>query len=200
MKFKNYIVTYNTYKDFVEQHKTNRIVKFEKISYNKKLPTLHLIDETFDRTISSLDFEIVSGTSQHIINETDYIYFFDSEKGNRYRLDLIKFKEPNVKNEELKDKIFISISYSLANRDSLNYDKKTELNEIYDLMSRIKFLLNDYEATYLKTNEIFMFGKPDDQKFAMYEYIIKICFPDYRLIIDNAHLFDDNLGFYIIKK
>jgi len=45
-----------------------------------------------------------------------------------------------------------------------------------------------------------MFGKPSDDKIRMYEYFIKICFPDYKLVIDYTSGFPNtNIGYYLIK-
>jgi hypothetical protein len=63
----------------------------------------------------------------------------------------------------------------------------------------------------MKNNYIFMFGKPNDNKINMYEYFIKICFPDYKLIKDYTYpgkclLFNcsgfkfTNVGYYLIHK
>jgi hypothetical protein len=45
-----------------------------------------------------------------------------------------------------------------------------------------------------------MFGKPSDDKIRMYEYFIKISFPDYKLVIDYTSGFSNtNIGYYLIK-
>jgi len=198
---KRYISTYKTYDNFVKFYKTDRIKKFEKLSYNKKIPTSDSIKEIFNSDVKELDFELKMNSSQHVKNDSDYTYYFKSKSNNTYRLDLIKFKEDNtnIKNFELHDKVFISISYTLSDRNSENYDDLTDLNEPYDLLMRVKFLIKDYKNNYMKNDEVFMFGKPQEQKTNIYKYILKYCFPDCKLLTDHASLFDGNLGFYILE-
>ena len=68
-------------------------------------------------------------------------------------------KDLNLKDSRLHDKKFISISFSLYDSDNENYDTPTDLNELYDVMSRIRHLieLNEYR---IDNGYIFMFGKP----------------------------------------
>ena len=58
---------------------TDRINKFEKISYNKKLPKIQRINEIFDSKIYSLEFDEKINPSVHIRNNTDYVYYFKSK-------------------------------------------------------------------------------------------------------------------------
>ena len=190
-----YYSTIETYSKFIKRYNTNRISKFEKLSYHKKLP---IANEIFNSEIDHMDFKLSKKDSQHINDDYDYIYYFKSKNNNEYRLDLIKFKEDKVRNKELLNKTFISISYTIVGRTESDYDERTNIHEQYDLLMRVKFLLKDFKNKYLKSDEIFMFGKTEDEKYDMYKYIIKKCFPDCTLIIDYTSLFDEYTGFYIL--
>ena len=128
-------------------------------------------------------------------------YFFKSKSDTEYRLDLVILIEQNssLKDQRLYDKKFISVSFSLSDSKEENYDNETGLDELYDVMSRIRYLieLNEYKT---KNGYIFMFGKPSINKIKMYEYFIKICFPDYRLVLDFTSGFPNtSVGYYLIK-
>ena len=123
-----------------------------------------------------------------------------SRSGHNFVKDNIEsWINSNIKDVRLHDKKFISVSFSKFDATEDDYDKETNLYELYDVMSRIRFLikLNEYR---LESNYIFMFGKPNENKINMYEYFIKICFPDYKLIKDHTSGFKStNVGYYFIK-
>jgi len=199
-----YKTTLYTYNEFLKENKTNRISKNEKIEFVSGLPKflkIEKIDEIFDSKLSELEFKESKYAHDLYQDEENIIYYFKSKTDIEYRLDLVILIEKNtsLKDVRLHNKKFISVSFSLANSNNLNYDTPTNLNELYDVMSRIRYLieLNEYKT---KDNYVFMFGKPSDDKIRMYEYFIKICFPDYKLVIDYTSGFPNiNIGYYLIK-
>jgi hypothetical protein len=199
-----YKTTLSTYNEFVKENKTNRLSKTEKIKYDTgvvKYLKIKKINEIFDKEINSLEYNIEIYKHPVYENEENITYFFNSEKNNKYRLDLVILNEDNInlKDDRLHDKKFISVSFSKFDATEDNYDKETNLYELYDVMSRIRFLvrLNEYK---LENNYIFMFGRPSENKINMYEYFIKTCFPDYKLIKDFTSGFKwTNIGYYLIK-
>jgi hypothetical protein len=199
-----YKTTLYTYNEFLKENKTNRISKNEKIEFVSGLPKflkIEKIDEIFDSKLSELEFKESKYKHDAYQGEENIIYYFKSKTDIEYRLDLVILIEKNtsLKDVRLHNKKFISVSFSLANSNNLNYDTPTNLNELYDVMSRIRYLieLNEYKT---KDNYVFMFGKPSDDKIRMYEYFIKICFPDYKLVIDYTSGFPNiNIGYYLIK-
>lgn len=45
-----------------------------------------------------------------------------------------------------------------------------------------------------------MFGRPNENKINMYEYFIKMCFPDSKLILDFTSGFPNtNIKYYFVK-
>jgi hypothetical protein len=93
-------------------------------------------------------------------------------------------------------KIHCHICYSLNTDEDFICDK---CREYYceDCSYTFTIQLNEYKT---KDNYVFMFGKPSDDKIRMYEYFIKICFPDYKLVIDYTSGFPNiNIGYYLIK-
>jgi hypothetical protein len=194
-----------TYNEFIKENKSNRLSKNEKIKYNTgvvKYLNIENINEVFDKELNYLDYDIESYKHKVYRDEKNITYFFNSKKNNRYRLDLVILKENNedLKDKRLHNKKFISVSFSKFDATDYDYDNETNLYELYDVMSRIRYLIKINEHK-MKNNYIFMFGKPNDNKINMYEYFIKICFPDYKLIKDYTSGFKfTNVGYYLIHK
>jgi hypothetical protein len=199
-----YKTTIFTYSEFLKENKTNRLSKTEKIKYDSgvvKYLNVEKINEIFDKELDSLDYEVSVYKHPVYEDEENITYFFNTKKDNRYRLDLVILKEDNLdlKDKRLHNKKFISVSFSKFDATESDYDEETNLFELYDVMSRIRFLikLNEYK---LENNYVFMFGKPSENKLNMYEYFIKMCFPDYKLIKDYTSGFKwTNIGYYFIK-
>jgi hypothetical protein len=201
-----YKTTISTYNDFIKENGTNRLSKNEKLEVPgcgvNKFLSIKKIDEIFDSKIDKLEYKEEEYKHPKYSNEKNITYFFKSKSNTEYRLDLVILieEDSNLKDKRLHNKKFISVSFSLANSSSDNYDDVTNLDELYDVMSRIRYLieLNEYKT---KHNYIFMFGKPSDDKIKMYEYFIKICFPDYKLILDYTSGFPNtNIGYYLNKE
>lgn len=194
-----------TYNEFIKENGSNRISKTEKLKQPGpgvvKYLNIEKTNEIFDKEIDSLEYDIEVYKHPKYENEENITYFFNSEKGNKYRLDLVILMEDNsnLKDVRLHNKKFISLSFSKYDATEDDYDKETKLHEIYDVMSRIRFLikLNEFK---LSENYVFMFGKPNENKINMYEYFIKMCFPDYKLILDFTSGFPNtNIGYYFVK-
>lgn len=197
----NYKTSLYTYNEFIKENKTNRLSKNEKLEQPGagvvNFLNIEKIDEIFDSKIDKLEYEENAVDKKH----GNITYFFKSKSNTEYRLDLVVLLEKNedIKDERLHNKRFISVSFSLSNSNYENYDDQTNLNELYDVMSRIRYLiqLNEYKTNL---NYIFMFGKPAENKINMYKYFIKICFPDYKLIVDYTSGFPNtNVGYYLLK-
>lgn len=193
-----------TYNEFLKENKTNRLSKTEKLDQSGagvvKFLNIEKIDEIFDSKIDKLEYKEEKYKHSKYTGEENITYFFKSKSDTEYRLDLVILieKDSDLKDVRLHNKKFISVSFSLSNSNEENYDEQTGLDELYDVMSRIRYLieLNEYKTKY---DYIFMFGKPADNKIKMYEYFIKICFPDYRLIKDYTSGFTNtNIGYYLV--
>lgn len=195
--------TLETYNYFLDKNKTNFLSKKLKLHVSK-IPKYLRLDEIFDSKfdlIENVDFEI-SEYQHDIYDEKNYIYFFRL-KNIDYRLDFVVIKEDNNKlnNVELLDKKFISISFSLKSSTDYNYDVPTELNNQYETMNYIIYLVNHFKSK-IGDEYIFMFGDPiDNRKINIYEFIIKKCFLDYKIEKDYTSGFSNtDIGFYLIKK
>lgn len=197
----NYKTSLYTYNEFFKENKTNRLSKNEKLEQPGagvvNFLNVEKIDEIFDSKIDKLEYDEKAIDRVH----GDITYFFKSKSNTEYRLDLVILFERNkdLKDKRLHNKRFISVSFSLSNSNYENYDDQTNLNELYDVMSRIRYLiqLNEYKTNL---SYVFMFGKPAENKINMYKYFIKICFPDYKLVVDYTSGFPNtNVGYYLIK-
>jgi len=198
-----YKVSLFTYNEFLKEYKTDNLARFHKIYYSKGIPKGMKIDEIFDTEYENVDYTISKYLHPEYKNEFNYTYHFDSKNGNSYRLDFVTLIEDNsnLVNKILHDKKFISIGYSLSDRNDKNYDDPTNLEEQYDLLGRIIFLINEFKKNINEKFYTFMFGKPSDKKYSMYKYILVKCFPDYKIIKDFTSGFDTTtIGFYLIRK
>jgi hypothetical protein len=189
-----------TYNLFVSENNT------DKLSKNLKLHTTVLskflkIDEVFDKNINLIENKdfFIEKYKHEIYNEYNYIYTFQI-KDVDYRLDFIILKEIKTIDKKLKNKKFVSVSFSLKNISDVDYDTPTELNNQYDVLNYIIWLVNHFKDK-INENYIFMFGDPkDDRKFNIYEYIILKCFKDYEIIKDYTSGFDNtDVGYYLIN-
>jgi hypothetical protein len=161
------------------------------------------INEIFDTEYDNVDYKISKYPHPEYKNEFNYVYHFTSKNGNSYRLDFVTLMEnnQNLVNTFLHDKKFISVGYSLSDSTDKNYDDLTDLKEQYDLLNRIKFLINEFKKNIDENIYIFMFGKPSDKKYTMYKYILEKCFHNYKIIKDYTSGFDNiTIGFYLIHK
>jgi len=201
MNIRKYKVSLQTYQNFIKENNTDKLSRFESIYSGDSLPDGINLNEIFDSKINQLNYKEESYDNNYP-NEKNWVYYFDSKNGNHYRLDMVILKEDNNSLEDIRlhNKTFISISFSLADANIENYDDETSFNEIYDLMSRIKYLI-DIHKSKITDNYVFMFGQPErDEKFNLYKYFIKICFPNYILIKDiTTHFSKTNIGYYLIK-
>lgn len=197
-----YKVSLFTYNEFLKEYKSDNLARFHKIYYSKGIPKGMKIDEIFDAEYKNVDHTISEYPHPEYDNEFNYTYHFDSKNGNSYRLDFVILMEDNnnLVNKILHDKKFISVGYSLSDRNDKNYDDPTNLEEQYDLLGRIIFLINEFKKNINEEVYTFMFGKPSDKKYSMYKYILDKCFPDYKIIKDFTSGFDNTtIGFYLIR-
>jgi hypothetical protein len=199
-----YKTTLFTYNEFIKENNTNRLSKSEKLDNSigvVNFMNINKVNEIFDSKLDKLEYNEEKYKHSKYTNEENIIYYFKSKSNIEYRLDLVILMEENssLKDVRLHDKKFISVSFSVANSNDENYDTPTNLNELYDVMSRIRYLieLNEYK---INNGYVFMFCKPSANKIRMYEYFIKYCFPDYKLIIDYTSGFTNTtIGYYLIK-
>ena len=195
--------TLKTYNDFFNENNTNLLSKKLKLHVTK-IPKYLKLDEIFDtdlNLVENVDFEVIEYPHQKY-NEKNYIYYFKL-KDVDYRIDFVIIKEDNekLKNKKLHDKKFISISFSLKSTNEDDYDIPTELNNQYQVMNYIIYLVNHFKLNKIKSNYIFMFGDPiDTRKVNIYEFIVKQCFPDYKIKKDYTSGFPNTkIGYYLIK-
>lgn len=199
----NYKVSLYTYTQFLKENKTSRLSKFEKIYSGDPIPNINLpkLNEIFNSKVDRMDYQVKSIKNLNYPEELDYAYFFESKGGNKYRLDLVIIKEKNsiLNDIRLHNKVFISVSFSKFDAVEDNYDDETNFNEIYDLLMRIKYIIDIHRNKIDESVYIFMFGQPErEEKEKMYKYFIKVCFPKCILIKDKTNGFPNiNIGYYL---
>ena len=189
-----------TYDLFVSKNNTDKLSKNLKL-HTTITPRFLNLNELFDKKLNLIenkDFFIEKYKHTLYDNEYNYVYTFKIKNVN-YRLDFVVLKEPNIKNEELKNKNFISVSFSLKNVKDVDYDTPTKLDNQYDVLNYVIWIVNYFKNK--NKNYIFMFGDPkDDRKFNIYEYIILKCFENYKIVKDYTSNFNNtNVGFYLIQ-
>ena len=105
--FYYYNVSLYTYNEYIKEYNSNNLCKFHKLYVKGTIPK-GLVIEIFDKKIDNVPFEIKKYNHPEYPNEFNYEYEFETEKGNKYRLDFITLKEENskLKHKELHDKFF----------------------------------------------------------------------------------------------
>jgi hypothetical protein len=200
----NYLKTsLYTYQEYIKDYKTNRLDKNNKLHISN-IPNNLKIDEIFDSNINmvkDIDFEIIK--YKHIVYENEYNYkFIFKTNKSEYRLDFIILIEnnKNINNDILKNKKYVSVSFSEENVNSEDYDTPTNNEEQYEVLNKVIYLVN-YFKNMISDRYIFMFGDPNNNsKINIYKYILEKCFPNYRIIKDFTSGFPKtDIGFYLVK-
>jgi len=196
-------VSLYTYNEFLkENNNSNRINKFSKIQCHKGIPKYLVLDEIFETDKINLNFTLQEIDHPKFLGYTNSIYRFKTKKSNEYRIDFVFLKEDNknLKDNRLHNRYFISIGFSPNNATIDTYDELTKKREEFEVLTNVIYILKEYKKNH--SNDIFMFGDPNEQKkLDIYQYIIEKCFSEYKLIIDYTSGFNKtNIGYYLIKE
>lgn len=187
----NYLyVSFKTFEEYYNKFKTDKLYKFYKIQtskYIKEHPFIKL-NEIFNKDYSDVEYEVYYSD-----NEITTIKFKTSNL-NVYRLDLLKMKNYC---KEIDDEFVYNISFTDWYRDVEKYEELTNKNEIYELLSKIGFILRDYNKD---KNQSYCIGLTlDDRKNNLYNYFLRIVFKDYKIRLDYCDGLINNKAIYIFK-
>jgi hypothetical protein len=128
---------------------------------------------------TSFKFEEFRGYYHHDLK--DYRYIFQTKSGSKYKLDLKASKEKNIifdDKTELKNysltkykntdiSICYVISYTLIERNHINYDDETNKFEHFELLGKVVYLLQDFMKKFSNYN-IFIMYSNNDKKIKFY--------------------------------
>lgn len=194
------LTTLKTYNYYLKENNTDKLSNYYKLHTPVKNKYL-VLNEIFDKELKlekNKDFYVEKYIASNGFE--NYIYYFEVD-GLEYRLDFVLFEDENVISKELKNKIFISISFGLKNSTEMTYDIPTNKNDQYKVINCVISLVRYFKENIDEDIYVFMFGDPkDDRKIDIYEFIINKCFPDYIIIKDKTSSFPNtSVGFYLKK-
>lgn len=194
---KRLVVEYNQFKTF-KKYKLDKNIYISTLSkFSDNLPHIKKINEIFTSEISTL-YQVEKIKSPYF-NGYDYFFFFKSSSNTEYRIDLLFMEDKEVSYNNI-----YSVSFSLAENEPysssiIDYEKLTDKKEMIELLSRIKFIIKNW-LNSINFNITFCIGKSDiENKNNIYEYMIKVCFPDYFIKYDYSSQFTGNKAIYIWK-
>lgn len=177
------------YIQYVEKHKTDRLVKNLKISTSSK--------EKFIKEFLSLKEEIFN-----LPNKTDYnieensqnklLISFLTDSKTKYRLDIIIFNEPDKQNNPINHIAFSD--YNIKKQSE--YDTEMNKYEMIEVMNRIHFILKDLLSKRIINNSFCIGGTESLKKNSIYEYSLKVIVGDGGFDKLNTDLYDSNFGLY----
>jgi hypothetical protein len=154
----NYLVKREHYYEYVKEHGTNKLDRYNRIWTPEKSFILSNFGE------SELTTEIFENgyETDYTIDEEDgnYKFIFKTNSGEEYRLDL------------RKDVDCYHIAFSLSKNELTSvdsYEKLTDRKESLEVLNRIIFILKniDFDTEYC------IGATGDDSKDKIYEYMLK---------------------------
>lgn len=197
IKVKYLSTTNKTYKNYVERFSTDRLSKFLKIYTFERFNSEKIILESFDKKYEDTKFDIISfrfDENHSNYNIDGYKIWFDTNSGNKYRIDLVPLK--NFNNEIDSDFVW-NISFTLNKYDvyDADYEDLTGLGEEKEVLIRVGNILNNVNIP-----KFFIIGDTVLQKkIRIYKHILSIIFPEYNIKMDYCEGLLNNKGLYIWK-
>lgn len=153
-------------------------------------------------------------THSDIDGEYNDSYIFKTNSGNEYQIDFITYTIPgdqivgNKKIIELSVKhskenppkfVYVSlIQFSVKGADESNFNNKTNLNELYEVMGRIMFIVDEF----LKHTDIniFLVTAVDNERLNLYLQYIRTQLTNLQLIKSNKKYVGNIDNYFLIKK
>jgi len=192
-----YISTTNeTYINYINNHRTDRISTFLKIYTFEKFNEKNVL-ESFDKKYEDTEFDIISfnfdsGHSNY--NIPGYKIFFKTNSENKYRIDLAPLLNFN---KEINSDFIWNISFTLDKYDiyDIDYEDLTGLGEEKEVLVRIGNILDKIDIP-----KYFIIGDTELQKrIRIYKHVLSIVFPNYNIKMDYCEGLFNNKGLYIWK-
>jgi hypothetical protein len=188
MKAIHLYTTYNQFKTFYNENKTERLDKGIKIySGGSKRIIIknikeHNVNEIFDSSLES-DYILFK-------NNDDLEIKFKTYSNNKYRLDLFSYNEFN--------KNIYHLGFSLWEATLLNYDMlKTNKYEIIEILNRIKYIIKNLKNNNkLKTNDFCIGSTELIKKNKIYKYFLKVVLSENSFEKLKTNLYDEGWGLY----
>lgn len=173
---------YEHYLKYLSENNTDRLYKGLKLttSSNNKTNLFNnnrLNEEIFNNSIQC-DYEIANLKNNHIK------VIFKSKNDNEYRIDIFKILENN--------KIINHIGFTLNNDIfditpttpeeqeifDIEYEKMTNISEIYDILGRIRYILENMVNDKIIDSSFCIGGTKFIKKNKLYEYMLKFIVGD----------------------
>lgn len=178
----NYIhLNFKHYSDFIESNKSDRLCKNLKLFTKSKR-----LLEVFDGDIET-EYEIITN------NKRESLITFKSISGEKYRIDIYKvFENIGTVNH-------ISFSTFDKDLDDSDYEEPTNKNEVYDVLNRIKFILNDMiKCVELESRKFCIGGTKFTSKNLIYKYILTKIVGESGVMKRETPLYETGWGLYFM--
>lgn len=174
----NYLYTqYKHYTKYINENGTDRVYKGLKIqSTSSKFSSLS--NFKFNEEIFEKPVECEYKTNY--INKNQIKITFKSKNDIEYRLDIFKIVENGVLYNHISytknDDIFDKSPENQQEQDEMDmkYEEPTNNYEVYDLLGRIRFILNSMVNDKIIENSFCVGGTLFLKKNNMYKYFLKI--------------------------
>lgn len=178
--------------------------------YDSKLAYLKMFNEIKINPIQ-MPYKYWKLNSFFYIDKYDHFAEFETSNGNIYVLCLMFFKIDDIETYNITfttksnfDRYYSELNKILLNNKKISkddfaylksiFEKETNINEIYDIMKRLSWILLDIYNRHLN-NDTLSIGETDNYKKIMfYRNIIKDSFEN---ITEKEILLDDKYRYYI---
>jgi hypothetical protein len=165
---------FEDFNNWVDKNKTDRLdkgIKISTISKNISNFISDKVNEIFE-TETKCDYELKEITQIHTK------ILFNSKNNNKYRIDLFQIEEFGEKINHigftLEDDIFDTIPSNETEQEEWDYkyELPTEIGEVYDVLSRIRFILLDLVKSNKISNSFCIGGTNIFKKNKIYEFLL----------------------------
>jgi hypothetical protein len=163
------------------------------------------LNEELDFKMSPTDYEIIKTNPLFISGNKDDIYRFITKKNNNsydlyfsltYESDYTLSNGNNIKN--ITRSFIPTIFFSLTERglDVSTFDKLTDEEEKFEVMSKIFFLINEYDKIH--NYKLYSIGEVDKKKYKFYSYYL-YNIPQFKIVEGGSDNYNGNKCYYLIK-
>lgn len=162
------------------------------------------LNEDLEFKMIPTQYELIKISALFLPNSLDTIYRFLTKNGNSYDL---YFSLTNENNHLLSNDNFIydytkseipTIFFSLTERglDPINFDDLTNKGEKFEVMSKIIWLINEYDIS--NNFKIYSVGEVGNDKYRFYSYYL-YNMPQFKIVEGASDNYNGKKCYYLIK-
>jgi hypothetical protein len=162
------------------------------------------LNEELDFKMSPTDYEIIKSNPLFIPSAKDEIYRFITTNNNSYDLYFSLTNERdyklsngnNIKN--ITTSLIPTIFFSLTERglDTLTFDELIDKGEKFEVMSKIIFLINEYDKIH--NYKLYSVGEVSKEKYKFYSYYLHNL-PQFEILDGKSDNYNGKKCYYLVK-